>query len=177
MRKLVVYFHGYNSGPNSSKVQKLRRALPDVEVRSFDIDIDPSISMRSLMYNIDMMLLDNLVSCTRIVFVGTSLGAWYAGTLATLYGCDAVLINPSLHPANSLKKRGVDRHICDEYSSLHLNKKHHFFVSLADEVLDFSKEHMLLSMPRTRLYKEGSHRFDGPEFQDVIDCVRGIVDD
>ena len=93
---MLVYLHGFNSSPASHKAQLLRAhmegrglaslyacpALPDVPqeaIRAIDTAIsghDPS----------------------RITFLGSSLGGFYATYLAETLGCRAVLINPAIAP-------------------------------------------------------------------------------
>ena len=70
MKKIVVYFHGFGSSAQNDKVQQLRDA--GIETYSWDIDINPVVSLPELGDKIDDMLMDEPHEPARIFFVGTS---------------------------------------------------------------------------------------------------------
>lgn len=99
----VIYFHGFASSPNGSKVDLLRQA--GFTVSAPDIDIDPDIAEP---YLIDFIKAEanqhTSIGGKRIVFVGTSLGGFWAARMCELFDGAAVLINPAMHPEVSLRK-------------------------------------------------------------------------
>lgn len=172
MNSLVVYFHGYGSSSNTDKVARLQDQLPNSKVVAFDIDVNPKNSIPDLIKKIDQAIINEDVS--TVIFVGTSLGAWYAGTLGEVYGVHSVLINPCLDPNTSLRKYNVAESICENYYELEALPSSKYFCSLNDEVIDHSP---LLSknFPSMSVYDKADHRFNGPEFEDVIQYVKDFV--
>ncbi len=65
--------------------------------------------------------------------------------------------------------------ILDSYADMKLSETTKFFISSNDEVIDFSPIRDVLMMERDTLWFEGtSHRFNGPEFEAVVDYVREL---
>lgn len=137
MKKIVIYFHGYGSSANSGKTEQLRNA--GFETYSWDIDIDPDISIKRLEERILDMILDYLNEDIELFFVGTSLGAWYAAEMAERFNSENVfLINPSYNPSESLKKYGVPLSICEKYNDLEFKNYHTIYIGAEDTVIDFT---------------------------------------
>jgi predicted esterase YcpF (UPF0227 family) len=156
MKKIAVYFHGYNSSANSNKVEQLREA--GFETYSWDIDIDPNISIPFLDNKIMDVLLDNINEEMDLVFIGTSLGAWYAAKLAEHFiNVRTILINPSHDPKNSLLKYGVPESLCEEYTPIVFNENHEIYIGSEDNVIDFSS--VVFSPAKTYLVEGADHRF------------------
>lgn len=171
--KTIVYFHGYGSSAKSDKVELLK-AVKDSEVFAYDINIDPSISLKELSDQIDLMLLDHPHENTEIVFVGTSLGAWYAAELAYVYGVKAVLINPCFEPQKSLAKYGVKQEILNKYRNIKLTTDMIVFIALDDEVLDYTEFCKNTNIEEVHFVPFAGHRFNGEAFQEVIERINNI---
>jgi predicted esterase YcpF (UPF0227 family) len=174
MEQIVIYFHGFGSSPATEKVSKMRAA--GLNAYAFPIDVDPRKSMPALIENINDLLVDYVnhrIDIDQIIFVGTSLGAWYAERLARLYGVTAYLINPSYNPAESLGNYGVSENITDSYAKFGTFKfvptnKH--YISTKDEVVDHIKFSRELDDVQTK-YFSADHRFNGPEFDYLIQDI------
>ena len=137
MKKIVIYFHGYGSSANSGKTEQLRNA--GFETYSWDINIDPEISIKRLEERILDMILDHLNEDIELFFVGTSLGAWYAAEMAERFNSKNVfLVNPSYNPNESLKKYGVPLSICEKYNALEFKNYHTIYIGAEDTVIDFT---------------------------------------
>jgi predicted esterase YcpF (UPF0227 family) len=84
---MIVYLHGFNSAfnPDSDKVRALSKIdeVYPVSYNSFD-------SHTNILYD----LLTKTRHLENPVFVGTSLGGFYAAALASSFGTPCVLINP-----------------------------------------------------------------------------------
>ena len=174
MTKVIVYFHGYNSGPESEKVFKLMKAFPDDAIYSFPINIDPEIAQKDLENNIDDLLIDHLNEDIKLIFVGTSLGGWWVSRLAKLYNCPGIIINPCYSPQKSLEKYGVSEDILKKYSSMKFySDKDYYFIALHDEIIDPIVDY---SWKNLKVYENESvkHRFNGPEFNDVIELIKKL---
>ena len=98
---MIVYIHGFNSSPASNTYGKLKALFDDAQ---------------ALEYPSEGMFADNLAllcqqaeqiksaSTTPLVFVGSSLGGFYASQVAPLFSANCLLINPAIRPAQSLRK-------------------------------------------------------------------------
>lgn len=98
---IVIYFHGFASSPNGSKVDMLREA--GFTVFAPEIDIDPDVAEPHLISFIREVIGAAGVG-EPVVFVGTSLGGFWAARMGERFDGEAVLINPVMHPEESLKK-------------------------------------------------------------------------
>lgn len=95
----VIYFHGFGSSGKSQKVDQLRAVIGKDNVFSPDLPFDPQ--------QVEGLVAGIVKNTTAypIVFVGTSLGGFYANYFANKYDCPCVLINPSTRPSNSMRER------------------------------------------------------------------------
>ena len=166
-KKIIVYCHGYGSSPKSDKVTRLSK-IKDSEVFSFPINVDPSVSLPMLELEIDSLLLDRMHEPARLIFVGTSLGGWYASVLAKTYGADAWVINPSRTPGVTLMNKGVPVEIASQYFDMPLLKNARYVVAEDDELLDHSMLKRLVPAAQLTVVKTGGHRFNGPEFDEYV---------
>lgn len=178
MTLLVVYFHGFGSDKNSSKVELLRTGLPKARIYSFDIDIDPDIAHRNLEENINSLLLDDMHAPDEVIFVGTSLGAWWASKMSSLYGIQAILVNPSCNPRTSLRKYNVPENICAKYDDIELSRNNVYFVAANDEVICNDATMKLLTEMQAEFYVDqcADHRFGAPYFRQVINYIEDNYD-
>ncbi len=169
IKMTLVYFHGYNSSPNSDKVRRLREVSPDTY--AYEIDVDPRISLPFLREAIRTQLNKE---AEKVVFVGTSLGGWYAEKLAEEFGAKCVVINPCYWPSGILRRYELPETILDSYADMKLSETTKFFISSNDEVIDFSPIRDVLMERNTSWFEGTSHRFNGPEFEAVVDYVREL---
>jgi predicted esterase YcpF (UPF0227 family) len=98
----LLYLHGFNSSPQSHKAQLVNDYL---EQRGCaDRLLCPQIPV---VPGEARIFLEKLVEEVRqhhpVSFVGSSLGGYYATYLAEKYSGNAVLINPSIRPFETLK--------------------------------------------------------------------------
>nr|MBQ6241852.1 macro domain-containing protein [Lachnospiraceae bacterium] len=92
----ILYIHGLGSGKNSETPKRLRNALPEAEVLSPEIPIDPAEAMR--------FLEQNFLNDTSIdLVVGSSLGGFYS---LLLKHHKKLLANPALLADEDIK-RGI----------------------------------------------------------------------
>lgn len=173
MKKVIVYFHGYNSTPTSDKVIRLKQSFSNDYVYSFAIDIDPRIAIIDLQNSIDNILVDHLNEDIKLIFVGTSLGGWWASKLAKIYGCVGIIINACYDPQISLRKYGVSDDILQQYHPMEFCNSNYYFVALHDEVIDPKID---LSLKHINVYDDVAvkHRFNGPEFDDVLELIENM---
>ncbi len=116
----------------------------------------------------------------QLIFIGTSLGAWYAEMLGTTWGARRVLINPCIDPATSLKKYDLSKQVLDHYNDygpillkkdLNLYGHPQLHISLDDEVIDFNSKKTELEAMGATFYHKVRHRFDGKEWDEVCKAL------
>lgn len=169
----IVYFHGYGSTPNTDKVNILRQML-NAKVFAFPIDIDRDVAEQQLTYDIDMSLMNDIHADDQVLFVGTSLGGWWASEMAALYKVPAIVINPSCDPSLGLKKYGVSEDLCAKYTPIKLAKINTYFIAEHDEVIDNTVliEKLLIDGYNVFVDPDGDHRFNGLPFVRVVEFIK-----
>jgi pimeloyl-ACP methyl ester carboxylesterase len=116
-RPLILYLHGFTSGPQSQKVQLLaarmaqrgcadRLLCPQLPAAPTDAIAlaDKLIAKVSLR---ETALKQRKVSGTTLTVAGSSLGGFYATHLAEKYGLRAVLINPAVVAAIGIERKAL----------------------------------------------------------------------
>lgn len=191
---MIVYLHGFASSGTSAKVDKLRERFGDENVLAPDLPFDPS-QVINLVNDIATKFIYTRKVGEKLVFVGTSLGAFYANFFGHAYDCPVVIVNPSSNPSESLKARlgpnvnymtGEEfmvsiahmdqlalmrKHVADHYSGALIS----LFVARDDEVIPF--ESMLENFPFTSklvVTEDGGHRFT-KHWDLVVDRVDEIL--
>lgn len=175
MKKMIVYFHGYGSSPNSDKVSRLKQE-EDFNVYAFNIDIDPEVATKQLTENIDMALMEDLHRPEELVFVGTSLGGWWAARMASLYKCKAVIINPSINPGVSLEKYGVSQEILNKYYPFPPYIGHKYFFAKNDKVINNERFRTILAESGydVTVDDKAEHPFGGAPFEKVVSYLKTL---
>lgn len=154
----LIYLHGLNSAPQSTKAQHLKArvdALPAAERPQLHIPAlphRPSEAIALVMRVIDQIGRQNLT------IIGSSLGGYYATWLAEQYAHNsvrAVLINPTTGPARDLRPYlGTQRNLYTgaeyemtedhlrEFLALKVDRltgpeRYYLMVQTGDEILDY----------------------------------------
>ena len=149
---MLIYIHGFNSSPASSKAQLLKAKLEALgRGAEFVAPALPHSPRQTA------QLLDTLALRHRgETLVGSSLGGYYATWLAEKHGMRAVLLNPAVRPYELLRGEvGMQRnfHTGEEYEFTpgHLaeletleveritSERYLLIVAKGDEVLDYRR--------------------------------------
>jgi len=178
---MIIYLHGFASTGASSKVDMLRDKFGTERVLSPDLPFDPKEVHSLIQSKISAYFYNgSLQKAQKLIFVGTSLGAFYANYFGHLYDSPAVLVNPSPDPGLSLySKLGTNvNYITKEefmVSIAHLDKLSlmrkyvrenyagplvNLFVAKDDDVIPY--EYVLESFPyynSLTVTEDGGHRF------------------
>ena len=182
MIKHVIYFHGYGSSPDSEKVKTLRKALEvmdesDYKVHAFPIDIDPDKAYLELTEHIDNLLLEDMHNDDKLIFMGTSLGGWWASKLGALYDISAIVINPPEKPSETLPKYGEPEEITSKYEDFTIGQDNVYFFAEEDEVIDNLELRKKIATARLPVFiVEGAdHRFGGTHFSMAIHVLKNMI--
>ena len=155
---MLIYLHGFNSAPQSTKAQQLRArvdALPPATRPTLHI---PALPNRPAEAMAQVTALIDDADASPLTIIGSSLGGYYATWLAERYasrGARAVLINPTTGPARDLRPYlGVQRNLYThaeytltkdhlrEFLALKVERltnpeRYYLLVQTSDEVLDY----------------------------------------
>lgn len=98
---MILYLHGFNSSPQSTKAQYLKRYLEErgrgSEFVCPDLPRWPNLAVAAAEAEIERL------GQEKITLVGSSLGGFYATWLAEKHALRAVLINPAVDPHVGLR--------------------------------------------------------------------------
>lgn len=101
---LILYLHGFTSGPQSRKVQALSRRM--AERGCADRLVCPQLpaSPAAAVELADRLIVKLGSGRAAVTLVGSSLGGYYATWLAERHGLKAVLVNPAVVAAIELER-------------------------------------------------------------------------
>ncbi|MDA8934024.1 esterase [Gammaproteobacteria bacterium] len=95
MTKTILYFHGFKSSSKSSKAQSLKNFIAKNTKNTKIIIPDLDDNFQNAHNRIEELI---RLSGSNIVFMGSSLGGYYASYFSQKLKKKAVLINPAVHP-------------------------------------------------------------------------------
>ncbi len=182
----IIYLHGFRSNGTGSKVDALRAEFGPGAVIAPDLPNDPHEVRR---------LIDSIMRTIKthpVIFVGTSLGGFYANYFAQRHDCECFLINPATNPSEVLKnevgsiinhKTGETSEWKTEYNErlkhMEIVGKHiteakliNLFLARDDKVIPY--ETTLLDIPHTAytsISDTGGHRYTD-HFDHVISRIK-----
>jgi predicted esterase YcpF (UPF0227 family) len=152
----MVYLHGFRSSPASVKAARLRAYVDALPANSRPPLHIPALTHAPAAAMADVMdWVEQHADPNALAFVGSSLGGFYATALAERYGARAVMINPAIHPYDTLVPwRGVQTNLYtgetfevtqqhfDELKALAVGRitrpeRYFLLVETGDEVLDY----------------------------------------
>jgi predicted esterase YcpF (UPF0227 family) len=97
-RGVIVYLHGFNSSPQSHKAQLICHYLAERGLAAhYACPALPPLASEAIRE------IEKTMPQTRICFIGSSLGGFYATYLAEKHGAKAVLVNPAIDPHVGLR--------------------------------------------------------------------------
>ena len=190
---MIVYLHGFGSSGSSAKVDALKAKFGADQVFAPNLPIDP----RDVADLIREKVLDwygTRKSDDKLVFVGTSLGAFYASFFGHTYDAPAVIVNPSVRPYESLSDKvgkNVNNVTKEEFwvtlahlDTLKFMREYltnnykgvliHLFVAKDDEVIpSYEMLNWYQYTASTHIEETGGHRFT-EHWDKVVDKVAGV---
>jgi predicted esterase YcpF (UPF0227 family) len=186
-----IYLHGFNSSPQSHKARQFGAWL---EQRGWgEHYVCPALPTSGRQA---MALVEELMASRpgrRFVFVGSSLGGFYATWLAEKHAAQAVLINPGIKPWLDLRPYlGTQQNIYTaeryELTESHLQEweqqwvaaitpsRYLLLVETGDELLDYRVAVARYAGARQRVIQGGDHAFQSfPEHIPAILEFAGIA--
>jgi predicted esterase YcpF (UPF0227 family) len=185
---MIVYIHGFNSSPQSSKARLLHNRLAALgRVGEF---VAPALPVSP---HAAASLLRGIVSdYPAASLIGSSLGGFYATWLAEHFALRAALVNPAVRPYELLDGhigRQKNYHTGEEYNftmrhvaelrALEVEaitpERYLLLVGIADEVLDYRNAVAHYRGCRQIVVSGGNHSLDN--FGDYLDAVIAFFDE
>lgn len=180
----IIYINGFAGGGPSPKVDALEEAFPgDVIVPYTPARADEAY--RQLYFEVGKVDPDE-----EIIFVGTSLGGFWAAIMSSVFRCSALLLNPALDPVNTLQKytgQVVDDKTwtltdCFEYKKYELKLNDGIprivLCEKGDEVISYKDVEEQLQLDKyyhahLKVLEGGSHRFEN--YPEMIEAIKQLL--
>ena len=184
---MIIYLHGFNSAGNTSKAMRLKQSLPHVYTPTY-----PSNNPDKAVIIINELVVKHQEQYDTLMFIGSSLGGFYARYFGYRYDAKTVLINPSLDPQTTLQQYlGKNRNYStgEEYELTVENIESLtqyesppvgqggalVLLDKGDEVIDYKyAESIYRDIAHVIVYPGGSHRFD--HLEDALPEIKGYYD-
>jgi len=103
---IIIYLHGFRSTGNSGKAHSLSTMFPKYKVIGCDYSPHAPLvaeqQLRTLIANESETGSKSKEGAEGIIVIGTSLGGFWARWMAKEFDVKALIINPSLHPYQTL---------------------------------------------------------------------------
>ena len=121
--KRIIYIHGFLSDAGSSKPAKIQKLLPDYKIIADSFSPNPHKAIEHLKELFEE-------ANTEVIFMGTSLGGFYAMFMAAKLGVECICINPSILSHQTLLNK------IGEYKTYNLNLEYKFKPEYIDALKD-----------------------------------------
>ena len=189
MIKNIFYFHGFASSADSTKAlvfqNFIKKRFPNVQLHVPNIDNSIEKSF---------VQLEDLVNknSTNKLFMGSSLGGFYASYFAEKYNSKAVLINPASNPYRGMEMylgKNINYSTNEEFyltredlevleeknvSSINNPSNYLVLVETGDEVIPFKYTLEFYKRCNFCVVNGGSHSFDS--FQDKLEIIASFLE-
>jgi uncharacterized protein len=181
---MLIYLHGFKSGPASIKASRLRQHM---ELRGHAALYDCPQLPHEPAAAIALVEKRIRASRTPVTLVGSSLGGYYATWLAEQYGLKAVMVNPAVAASMSLRDYvGTQQNMYSgevfEFTEAHVTQleaievgtigrpsQYLLLVETGDEVLDYRMAVAKYRGARQIVHEGGDHSFT--RFADYLDTI------
>ena len=189
MSKNIFYFHGFASSADSTKAlvfqNFIKKRFPNVQLHIPNIDNSIEKSF---------VQLEDLVNknSTNKLFMGSSLGGFYASYFAEKYNSKAVLINPASNPYRGMEMylgKNINYSTNEEFyltkedlevleeknvSSINNPSNYLVLVETGDEVIPYKYTLEFYKGCNFCVVNGGSHSFDS--FQDKLEIIASFLE-
>ena len=188
---MIIYLHGFRSSPASVKAGILKRHMEAGGLAAFfdcpQLPHQPAAAISLIEKRIR-------ASRTPVTLAGSSLGGYYATWLAEQYNLKAVLINPAVVAATSLRdyvgrQENLYTGQAFEFTEAHIGEleaievpaitrpaRYLLMVETGDESLDYRHAVAKYEGARQIVHRGGDHSFTRfPDYLDAILAFAGIA--
>ena len=167
MTKTILYFHGFKSSSSSTKAQNLKKFIEKNKKKTKIIIPDLEDNFQNAFNQIENLV---KLSGSNIIFMGSSLGGYYASYFSQKLNKKAVLINPAIPPLKDFEIHlGENKNYSNGNKFNITNKDIDFIRSLNHKKLPTPRDIMVLleSGDEILKYNESVSYFSGANI-DII---------
>ncbi|MFQ3340027.1 MAG: putative esterase YcpF (UPF0227 family) [Gammaproteobacteria bacterium] len=167
MTKTILYFHGFKSSSSSTKAQNLKKFIVKNTKKTKIIIPDLEDNFQNAFNQIENLV---KLSGSNIIFMGSSLGGYYASYFSQKLNKKAVLINPAIPPLKDFEIHlGENKNYSNGNKFNITNKDIDFIRSLNHKKLPTPRDIMVLleSGDEILKYNESVSYFSGANI-DII---------
>ncbi|MBL0310152.1 MAG: hypothetical protein IPP77_10880 [Bacteroidetes bacterium] len=178
----IFYFHGLNSGEQSSAFKHIKEVFPNTQLLKYNF-----IVYEKAYKEIESFLRNQTLDNLNTVFIGSGLGGYWANLFCSVFGIQTILINPSLRPRKNLLKYTNEDFICEARAYLFTAEpakayKEHpiriypraVFIGLLDNVVNYHETEKVLGNIAKFIYlPDEGHRLKN--LQPVLDMIPRLV--
>jgi len=170
---MMLYLHGFRSSPRSYKAQLMAQTLQDLGRHDHwacpQLPASPA-KAHALALEQAQTLANRLQRpLEELTIVGSSLGGFYAITLAETLGCRAVLLNPAVYAPRDLASQvGTHR----EY---HSDEPFHFLPAYVDELQAMARATITHPKRYLLIAATGDEVLDWREMRDFFTGANQII--
>ena len=174
MSSTILYFHGFKSSSDSGKAQDFKNFIENHTSQTSIVIPDLDDDFKNANNQIKNLI--NEIE-TNILFMGSSLGGYYALYFAQLYKTKSVLINPAIPPLNNFEihlgknenyatgnKFTISKNDISYIRSLHHKKildpsNHLILLESGDEILDYIETVSYFKGSSMDIFYGGNHSY------------------
>lgn len=186
----IIYLHGFASKGNSAKSAALVSEFGADAVYAPDLPIDPDDTIKVVSSIV------RSVNSYPIIFVGTSLGGFWANYFAQKFDASCVIVNPSVTPEVTMASRvgklqpnystGEDITVTDEIvtkfqkykdeaMALYNGALVNLFLAKDDNIIDYQQVLQYLKYYNSlTVTDDGGHRYD-TKWDLVVNKVKELI--
>jgi len=181
---MLIYLHGFKSGPSSVKATRLKQHMQALGLAALydcpQLPHQPAAAIQLIEKRIR-------ASATPVTLIGSSLGGYYATWLAEQYDLKAIMVNPAVLAAMSLRDyvgtqqnmysgetfEFTEAHIAElsaiEVTAITHPERYLLLAETGDEVLDYRLAVAKYRGARQIVLQGGDHSFT--RFRDYLDTI------
>lgn len=130
----ILNLHGFMGEADNKNYKSLCEIFPAESI------ISPQLNYKEDSPQKILEMLSALVDSENFIFVGQSLGGWFADKLSRKFGCPCILTNPCYYPheLKLITDSGIPEEFVEQYCDLSVNDKNEWAYTLcsdADEII------------------------------------------
>jgi len=185
--RTIVYLHGFRSSPASAKAKRFEAAVAALRSDGRPRRVVAEWPHRPALAMAAIEAIASHTDPSRLAFVGSSLGGYYATVAAERYGARAVLINPAVQPDIDLQAHAgmqvnlhsgapfevTAAHFADlraiRVARITRPARYFLLVQTGDEVLDYRRAVAFYAGAYQSVQGGGDHAF--ARFDDQIPAI------
>ncbi|NYT63451.1 alpha/beta hydrolase fold domain-containing protein [Alcaligenaceae bacterium] len=183
---MILYLHGFRSSPQSYKAMLLAQAMQERGLAEQwvcpQLPASPQRAIALCNHLIEQAIEDQGLKPEHdLVIIGSSLGGYYAATLAERWKCRAVVLNPAVYAARDLATQVGEHRLyhsddafvflpeyVDELAEMAAGKparpeRYYLLAAKGDEVLDWQEMADWFAGSQGHLLEGGDHGLSGFE--------------